>query len=253
MGVSNSLINDSPISMDNNDDMQIPLQFPMMPSFTPPITPINNMATNNHIASSRSDSNISIMAANAVDESLEHMSNPESNNIYRIPNMPKPSVIHVRVKSRSFDERDLTRTMDSGWHCAVALPDHDPEPKNSLANDKTMSALQVNRQLYRSHRQMRLSVIDACKRFEEQQTRHAHGVLLALENEESIMATAGLVMRRVENKTVSSAEVKILMEKNRKEQHDLMERANRRSGGRGGRGRRKKTVSDLSAMMGSLS
>ncbi|MGK3738527.1 MAG: hypothetical protein ACI8RD_009783, partial [Bacillariaceae sp.] len=253
--VSNIPVNDSPISMDNNDDMPIPLplQFPMMPSFTPPTTPINNMATNNHIVSSRSDSKINIMAASAVDELLDHMSNPESNNIYPIPNMPKPSVIHVRVKSRSFDERELTSTMVSGWHRAVALPDHDPEPRNSLVNDKTMSALQVNRQLYRSHRQMRLSVIDACKRFEEQQTRHAHGVLLALEKEESIMATAGLVMRRVENKTVSSEEVKILMEKNRKEQQDLMEKANRRSGGRGGRGRRKKTVSDLSAMMGSLS
>jgi hypothetical protein len=247
--VSNILVNDSPISMDNNDNMPIPLplQFPMMPSFTPPTTPINNMATNIHIVSSRSDSKINIMAASAVDEALEHMSNPESNNLYPIPNMPKPSIIHVRVKSQSFDERDMTSTMDSGWHRAVALPDHDPEPKNSL------SALQVNRQLYRSHRQMRLSVIDACKRFEEQQTRHAHGVLLALEKEESIMATAGLVMRRVENKTVSSEEVKILMEKNRKEQQDLMEKANRRSGGRGRGGRRKKTVSDLSAMMGSLS
>merc|ERR1712166_843257 len=44
----------------------------------------------------------------------------------------------------------------------------------------------------------------------------------------------------------------ILMEKNRKEQQDLMEKANRKNN-RGGRGRRKKTVSDLSAMMGSLS
>merc|ERR1711957_878682 len=136
---------------------------------------------------------------------------------------------------------------------AVALPEHNPETKNSLVNDKTLSALQVNRQLYRSHRQMRLSVIDACKRFEEQQTRHAHGILLALEKEKNIanMTSAGLVMRRVENKTVSSEEVSTLLEKNRKERQDLMEKANRRGGGRGGR--KMKTVSDLSVMMGSLS
>ena len=58
-------------------------------------------------------------------------------------------------------------------------------------------------------------------------------------------------MRRVENKTVSSEEVKSLLEKNRKEQKEFMEKANRRGGGR--RSRRKKTVSDLSTMMGSLS
>merc|ERR1740130_2071927 len=231
----------------------------MMPDFTPPTIPKNTMAAKN-LLSTRSESKINNLESD-VDKALDHTSNPGSDIFCPVPNIPKPSVIHIRVRSRSFndtfDERETTNLSDPCLNPdsrrAVALPEHNPETKNSLVNDKTLSALQVNRQLYRSHRQMRLSVIDACKRFEEQQTRHAHGVLLALENEESIMATAGLVMRRVENKTVSSAEVKILMEKNRKEQHDLMEKANRRSGGRGGRGRRKKTVSDLSAMMGSLS
>jgi hypothetical protein len=62
---------------------------------------------------------------------------------------------------------------------------------------------------------------------------------------------AGLVMRRVENKTVSSEAVKQLLEQNRKEQQKLMEKANRI----GGRGRRirKKTISDMSGIMGSLS
>merc|ERR1711933_505410 len=101
-------------------------------------------------------------------------------------------------------------------------------------------------------RQMRLSVIDACKRFEEQQAKHAHGVLLAeKKNMANLGGVAGLVMRRVENKTVSSEEVKNLLEKNRREQQDLMDKANRRGGGR--RSRRKKTVSDLSIMVGSIS
>jgi len=166
--------------------------------------------------------------------------------------VPKPNSIHVRGKSRSFDEREMKKSFDVDSRRAVALPEHDPEMKKTFVNDKQMSALQVNRQLYRSHRQMRLSVIDACKRFEEQQAKHAHGVLLAeKKNMANLGGVAGLVMRRVENKTVSSEEVKNLLEKNRREQQDLMEKANRRSGGR--RSRRKKTVSDLSTMMGSLS
>merc|ERR1711957_524039 len=161
----------------------------MIPNFTPPTSPKNKMVAKNYL-STRSESKINNLES-AVDEALEHTSLPESDIFYPVPNIPKPSVIHIRVKSRSFDEREMNVTMDSCLHLdsrrAVALPEHDPETKNSLVNDKTLSALQVNRQLYRSHRQMRLSVIDACKRFEEQQTRHAHGVLLALENEESIM------------------------------------------------------------------
>lgn len=159
----------------------------------------------------------------------------------------------MRIKSRSFDERELKRSFNIDSRRAVALPEHDPEKKKLLLKETSMSALQVNRHLYRSHRQMRLSVIDACKRFEEQQAKHAHGVLLAKKNNINTSAFAGLVMRRVENKTVSSEEVKNLLEKNRKEQQDLMEKANRRGGGRRSRRNRKKTVSDLSTMMGSLS
>jgi len=217
------------------------------------------MAAKN-LLSTRSESKINNLESD-VDKALDHTSNPGSDIFCPVPNIPKPSVIHIRVRSRSFndtfDERETTNLSDPCLNPdsrrAVALPEHNPETKNSLVNDKTLSALQVNRQLYRSHRQMRLSVIDACKRFEEQQTRHAHDVLLALEKEKNIanMTSAGLVMRRVENKTVSSEEVSTLLEKNRKERQDLMEKANRRGGGRGGR--RKKTVSDLSAMMGSLS
>mmetsp|Transcript_41026 Transcript_41026/g.45844 ORF Transcript_41026/g.45844 Transcript_41026/m.45844 type:complete len:1074 (-) Transcript_41026:113-3334(-) len=258
----NVLVNDSPLSMDNNDDMAKQLQYPMMPNFTPPTTPKNTMVAKNHL-STRSESKINNLESD-VDKALDHTSDPRSEKLYHVPNIPKPSVIHIRVRSRSFNELSLDESemnvlidpcVNPDSRRAVALPEHDPETKNSLANDKTLSALQVNRQLYRSHRQMRLSVIDACKRFEEQQTRHAHDVLLALEKEKNIanMTSAGLVMRRVENKTVSSEEVSTLLEKNRKERQDLMEKANRRGGGRGRGGRRKKTVSDLSAMMGSLS
>lgn len=227
---------ESPLSMDDMDDNDcIPLsQFPGLPTFSP-----------------------STKKGPAAESTTTQPETDDSNSEPRYSdNMlleaPKPNSVHVRGKSRSFDEREMKTSFDIDSRRAVALPEHDPDFRKTFMNDKQMSALQVNRQLYRSHRQMRLSVIDACKRFEEQQAKHAHGVLLAeKKNMANLGGIAGLVMRRVENKTVSSEEVKNLLEKNRKEHQHLLDKANRRSGGR--RSRRKKTVSDLSTMMGSLS
>ncbi|CAJ1966436.1 unnamed protein product [Cylindrotheca closterium] len=174
-----------------------------------------------------------------------------------LPTIPLPKPGHyVRKRSRSFDDNEMKNSkynkdvqlLSVNARRAVALPE-----VNSDFNDETRSALQVNRQLYRAHRQMRLAVTEASKRFEEQQTRHAKNVLLAQEAEKEAGPTriAGLVMRRVENKTISSEAVKKLLEENRREQQSLMEVASKR----GGRGRRtrKKTISDMSGMMGSLS
>ena len=229
---------DSPLSMDEDDVLPLVSKYQGMPDFSLPASPKRRI-----ISESKEQNPIAETAKSTS-------SNPDAIDTYLTPNIPKPSVIHVRGKSRSFDEREMKNSFDIDSRRAVALPEHDPEIKKLFVADKQMSALQVNRQLYRSHRQMRLSVIDACKRFEEQQAKHARGVLLAEKNSANVGGFAGLVMRRVENKTVSSEEVKNLLEKNRKEQQDLMEKANKRSGGR--RSRRKKTVSDLSTMMGSL-
>ena len=223
---------ESPLSMDEDDGL---------PSTTPFLgTPLREP----HVKSKTPQS--------IADElMIETSSTRETDSDDLLPALPKPNVIHKRGKSRSFDERDMKTHFDIDSRRAVALPEHDPEMKRNFTKNNKMSNLQVNRQLYRSHRQMRLSVIDACKRFEEQQERRARGVLLAEKNRNNVGGLAGLVMRRVENKTVSSEEVKNLLEKNRKEQQELMEKANKRSGGR--RSRRKKTVSDLSTMMGSIS
>mmetsp|Transcript_6974 Transcript_6974/g.14194 ORF Transcript_6974/g.14194 Transcript_6974/m.14194 type:complete len:1059 (+) Transcript_6974:270-3446(+) len=247
---SNLQVLESPLSMDDNDGMELSMQFQGLPNFTPPATPKRAAAEfGSHDSEDNKAKSVSNdLMANTI------TSNPESNNAsFPVPEGKKPNVIHVRIKSRSFDERELKRSFNIDSRRAVALPEHDPEKKKLLLKETSMSALQVNRHLYRSHRQMRLSVIDACKRFEEQQAKHAHGVLLAKKNSVNTSGFAGLVMRRVENKTVSSEEVKNLLEKNRKEQQDLMEKANRRGGGRRSRRNRKKTVSDLSTMMGSLS
>jgi len=253
------MFQESPLSMDEDDDaVGLPdtAPFPVLPAFSPPSTP------NRVTGSPRATTEIKAkqpqrqQPVSVMEEVMAQTvnSNPESNNAssYRVPQIPKPSVIHVRVKSRSFDEREMKKSFcDVDSRRALALPEHDPEQKKKIMNDTQLSALQVNRQLYRSHRQMRLSVIDACKRFEEHQARHAHGVLLAEKNKASKAGKAGLVMRRVDNKTVSSEEIKQRLEQNRKTHQELMDKANHRSGKQ--RSRRKRTVSDLSAMMGSLS
>jgi hypothetical protein len=234
---------DTPLSMDDEDDWKVPPSpFGLMPSLTPPATP------------KRSAEDYVSPIANSIHKmspSSLGADQDKSSELPTIPPIPKPGR-YVRTRSRSFDEKDFKKAdvqlFTADVRRAVALPGRD-----SAINDKNKSALQVNRQLYRAHRQMRLAVFEASKRFEEQQAEHARNYLIAqeAENDKSPPKIAGLIMRRVENKTSSSEEVKKLLETNRKEQQSLMEVASKR----GGRGRRtrKKTISDMSGMMGSLS
>jgi len=258
---------------------------PLVPSLAPPEMTMNDnfgplyMDTESNAESSESanmtlTSNPSSFAKGCI----EDVSSPKE-SVFRkskaamemdeenpgdLPNIPLPKPgRYVRKRSRSFDDNESNnaktklnnaktnkdvQTFPVNARRAVELPDVD-----AMFKDENRSALQVNRQLYRAHRQMRLAVTEASKRFEEQQTRHARNVLLAQEAEKETGAPriAGLVMRRVENKTLSSEAVKKLLEENRREQQSLMEVASKR----GGRARRtrKKTTSDMSGMMGSLS
>jgi hypothetical protein len=120
-------------------------------------------------------------------------------------------------------------------------------------HDTSKSALVVNRKLYRAHRQMRLAVLEASKRFEDQQAEHAKEVILAAreESENRRIAQAGLVMRHGHKKQVSSKSIRTLLESYRQQQLALVEKANRSSGR--GRRSRKKTVSDMSSMLTSIS
>lgn len=184
---------------------------------------------------------------------------PTGDRLPPLHTIPKPEP-YIRKRSRSFDEMEHAkacedpslRMFSTDARRAVALPEHDPNQMESIMSDRMKSALQHNRQLYRAHRQMRLSVMEASKRFEEQQARRARSILLAQQAESDVLnkGQAGLVMRRVQNMTVSTEEVRQLLEQNKKEQQSLMEKANRR----GGRGRRtrKKTISDIGDMLGSL-
>lgn len=250
-GVSMDL-DDTPLSMDDDDDLVTPSLGPIL-SFTPPATPTRGAEHYISPLISKDSASPNMM-----------MSNPELPSV-ELPTLamakPRP---YVRKRSQSMDEKDYAEESGSKEPAtptffapdarrAVALPEHNPATMESIIGDGQKSALQVNRQLYRAHRQMRQSVLEASKRFEEQQTRHARDVLIAQQEEEGAnKIQAGLVMRRVQDKTVTTEAVKKVLDENRKEQQSLMEVANRR-GGRGGRRNRKKTISDIGGMMGSLS
>jgi hypothetical protein len=183
----------------------------------------------------------------------------------------KPAPLQNRSRSRSvgddgFDDQEGSESPSSPQSVpptialdgqgAIALLEHEPDLKLSdVVDDKGGSVLQVNRQLYRAHRQMRLSVVEASKRFEEQRTRHARDLLQreadGEENPGMRSAPAGLVMRRGIIQPVSSEVIKKFLQKNETEQQVLVEKANKHSGR--GRRRRTKTISDMSAMVGSLS
>ena len=130
---------------------------------------------------------------------------------------------------------------------ARLLPEQDHKMDDELAKNK--SALAVNRQLFRAHRQMRLSVMEASRRFEEQRFCRARDTLTAQKEKEAGMGIgqAGLVMRHGHKVQVTTDAIRKFLEDALAKQQALLEKANRR-GGRG-RASRKKTISDMSAMM----
>jgi hypothetical protein len=125
---------------------------------------------------------------------------------------------------------------------ALTLPERHDAIKDELAS---MSALAVNRELYRAHRRMRVSVLDASRRFDEMKAIRARDKLMKEKVKEAM--GAGLVMRHGTKLQVTSEAIRKYLDEAMAEQQALLEKATRR-GGRGRRNR-KKTISDMSAMM----
>uniref|UniRef100_A0A7S4IQK3 Calmodulin n=1 Tax=Odontella aurita TaxID=265563 RepID=A0A7S4IQK3_9STRA len=132
---------------------------------------------------------------------------------------------------------------------AMLLPEHshdEPEIEQAI-KDETVTPLVVNRKLYRAHRQMRLAVMEASKRFEEEQIARTKKML---EKRGGQPCGAGLTMRRGHAPQMSLEEIREVIKKQQKQQDTAVNKANKR----GGRGRRtrKKTVSDMAGMLGSV-
>ncbi|CAB9516822.1 MAP kinase-activated protein kinase 2 (Fragment) [Seminavis robusta] len=241
---------DSPLSMDDDEADEDTIR--QLRNLTPPQTPTRGAADYITPQSGRRQVDL-------------NLNNIES---IAVPGLPsKPPTLYIRRRSRSVDDKDKEMQekeaaekekegiIQQDSRRAMMLPEHNHDKKefDALVRDESKSALQVNRKLYRAHRQMRLAVLEASKRFEEQQAQHAKEVLMAKnEREESINAMnrpyhAGLVMRHGNKKVVTSEAIKKMLQDNQNEQQALVEMATRR----GGRGRRtrKKTISDMSGML----
>ena len=178
--------------------------------------------------------------------------------------IPKPSVI-TRGRSKSLEGEyakynrsespmeDISDDIESESNLskaelgvdtrrALTLPERNDAIQGELANK---SALTVNRELYRAHRHMRISVLEASRQFENKQAIRARDTLMKEQVKEAM--GAGLVMRHGTKLQVTSEAIRTYLDETMAEQQVLLEKANRR----GGRGRRtrKKTISDMSAMM----
>lgn len=240
---------ESPLSMDDDDDIIMPLENRYR-DLTPPQTPTRGAE----------DYITPLSGRRQVDL---NMSNIES---IAVPGLPaKVPTLYVRRRSRSVDDKDKEDgeeekepVFNQDSRRAMNLPEHQHHKEiEALVRDESKSALVVNRKLYRAHRQMRLAVLEASKRFEEQQAEHAKEVLMAQNEREENAAEgpnmafhAGLVMKHGHKKHVTSEAIKKMLQDNQVEQQALVEKATRR----GGRGRRtrKKTISDMSGMLTSM-
>jgi hypothetical protein len=161
-----------------------------------------------------------------------------------------------RGRSVSLDEKDTLKEeaesrksfltkLDSDSRQAM-IPEHATciSDIDRVAQDETKTPLVINRTLYRAHREFRLTLTEACKRFEDEQMRRAKETLRAKESA-GAKYTASLVMRH--GQALSDESIKKFLAETMEEQRKQVDQANRR----GGRGRhsRKKTNSDMSGML----
>lgn len=171
-----------------------------------------------------------------------------------------PVLSSTRGRSISLDEKELPSNQEEPTthllnlkrdsRRAMAIPEHVHKPSDIVSHGKDKAfldtcSLRCNRNLYRAHREFRHAVTEACKRFELEQMRRAEVELKAKE-QASAKSKAGLVMRHGQG--LSEQSIKDFLKKTMDEQQKQVDQANRR-GGRG-RGSRKKTISDMSGMLG---
>jgi calcium-dependent protein kinase len=160
----------------------------------------------------------------------------------------------VKCRSKSFDEPSPAPNagppaafLKGNTMRAINLPEHNRQNNNDSIStgDKPKTPLVVNRELYRAHRQMRLGVLEASKRLEEEQQRRAREEMRK-EQARSHKGGAGLIMRH--GGELSADAIKQFVVQRQKEEKKQIEKAVSK-GGR--RHNRNKTASDIRGMFGS--
>jgi calcium-dependent protein kinase len=239
---------DTPLSMDDDDDIANNGSS-FSGTLTPPMSPLRGPA--DYITPRGGDRTGS--SRSPVFRDLDKLA-PLPGTVPEFPTKPE---FHRR-RSRSVDDQDNDDEnrgplFVTDARRATHLPEHGHKDKviDSLIKDESKTPLVVNRTLYRAHRQMRLAVLEASKRFEEQQAQRARDILSAEEEGKDVGPYgAGLVMRHGQKKPVTSEAVRSWLLQNEKRQEALVEKANKRCGR--GRRTRKKTISDMSGMLASM-
>lgn len=160
-----------------------------------------------------------------------------------------PDRIYVRKRSNSLKEKRSEKWVDyddEGSQSSLILSGRDSPIVHDVLSDESKTPLEVNRTVYRAHREMRMAVLEASKRFEEQRARREHErkVQLGLPNGSQLHRPPSLVMRRG-----SVADVTVVKEE--KVPQEVLDNASQR-GGRPPRKKRNRTVSDMTGMMNAV-
>ncbi|MGA0770449.1 MAG: EF-hand domain-containing protein, partial [bacterium] len=150
----------------------------------------------------------------------------------------------IKNRSKSFDEPAGPTAFAKGNALrAINLPEH--QSRQTII-DKSKTPLVVNRELYRAHRQMRLGVLEASKRLEEEQQRRAREEMRKEQARSNANKVgAGLIMRH--GGELSADAIKQFVVQRQKEEQKKIEQAVSK-GGR--RHNRNKTASDIRGMFG---
>jgi Ca2+-binding EF-hand superfamily protein len=166
----------------------------------------------------------------------------------------KPSDIDVtsfetktgRSKSFDGDEGKAQAGGKNKHRICVNLPEHERtnEKVNIMLSDKSKTPLVVNRELYRAHRIMRLAVLDASKRLDDERQRRAREEMRR--ESMSNKVGAGLIMRH--GGELSADAIKQFVVQQQTEEQRQVHEASKRAGRRHARNR---TSSDIRGMFGS--
>lgn len=244
---------DSPLGLGTDGRVtfdEITLSIPPL-NLTPPQTPVRGpqdyitptskrVTINPHVLASLTPPELSLPGSNSLHSSFTNASLARGRSVSLDEKETFTAKVAAESRASMMFQRDSRR--------AMAIPEHthNISELEKIIKDESKTPLVVNRRLYRAHREFRHSVTEACKRFEDEQLRRARETLKAQENELHSKHTAGLVMRH--GQALSDQSIKNFLKKTREEQQAAVDQANRR----GGRGKtsRKKTISDMSGMLG---
>jgi len=163
------------------------------------------------------------------------------------PTTPESLPLKVKDRSKSFDSNESNFVGPSSlWQMKTLRPVNlvdyiTDDSLNNTLDDRSKTNLVVNRELYRAHRSMRLAVLEASKRLEEEQQRRAREEMQKEQAKSN--SSAGLIMRHGGELSVDA--IKQFVVQQRKEEQKKVQEATKRAGRRH---TRNKTSSDIRGM-----